>query len=68
VPSRRWEEDGDTRDLEELLVTELIAAPTTPPQQRRLVTEIPGPRSRELAARRAAAVSSGVSTTLPVFI
>ncbi|MBW8765543.1 MAG: 4-aminobutyrate--2-oxoglutarate transaminase [Geodermatophilales bacterium] len=49
-------------------MTELIAAPTTPPQQRRLVTEIPGPRSRELAARRAAAVSSGVSTTLPVFI
>jgi 4-aminobutyrate aminotransferase/(S)-3-amino-2-methylpropionate transaminase len=33
-----------------------------------VVSEIPGPRSRELAARRAAAVSSAVSTLLPVFI
>ena len=37
-------------------------------QQRRLVTELPGPRSRQLSARRAAAVSAGVSVTLPVFI
>jgi len=37
-------------------------------QQRRLVTGIPGPRSKELAARRAAAVARGVSTMLPVFI
>ena len=37
------------------------------PQERRLVTEIPGPRSRELMRRRAAAVAKGVSTTLPVF-
>jgi 4-aminobutyrate aminotransferase / (S)-3-amino-2-methylpropionate transaminase / 5-aminovalerate transaminase len=37
-------------------------------QRRRLVTEIPGPRSRELAARRAAAVSAGVKVALPVFI
>lgn len=37
------------------------------PQERRLVTEIPGPRSRELYARRQAAVSPGVATTLPVF-
>jgi 4-aminobutyrate aminotransferase/(S)-3-amino-2-methylpropionate transaminase len=49
-------------------VTDVIAGPSAPPQQRRLVTEIPGPRSRELAARRSAAVSAGVSTTLPVFI
>src|SRR5690349_24131302 len=38
------------------------------PQQRRLVTEIPGPASRELLARRERAVARGVSTVLPVFI
>ncbi len=38
------------------------------PQERRLVTEIPGPRSRELTDRRTAAVSAGVGTMLPVFI
>jgi 4-aminobutyrate aminotransferase / (S)-3-amino-2-methylpropionate transaminase / 5-aminovalerate transaminase len=37
-------------------------------QRRHLVTEIPGPRSRELAARRAVAVSAGVKVALPVFI
>src|SRR6478752_9677516 len=37
-------------------------------QERRLVTELPGPRSRELFARRQAAVSAGVSTAFPVFI
>jgi 4-aminobutyrate aminotransferase / (S)-3-amino-2-methylpropionate transaminase / 5-aminovalerate transaminase len=40
----------------------------TPPQERRLLTEIPGPLSRELAARRGATVSAGVSTVLPVFV
>jgi 4-aminobutyrate aminotransferase/(S)-3-amino-2-methylpropionate transaminase len=38
------------------------------PQERRLVTAIPGPRSVDLMGRRAAAVASGVGTTLPVFI
>jgi 4-aminobutyrate aminotransferase/(S)-3-amino-2-methylpropionate transaminase len=37
-------------------------------QRRRLVTELPGPRSRELSARRDAAVSAGVSVAMPVFI
>jgi len=37
-------------------------------QQRRLATEVPGPRSRALTARRAQAVSAGISTALPVFI
>jgi 4-aminobutyrate aminotransferase/(S)-3-amino-2-methylpropionate transaminase len=36
-------------------------------QARRLVTEIPGPRSRELAARKAAAVPAGMATTMPIF-
>src|SRR5580704_3556492 len=37
-------------------------------QVRRLVTEIPGPCSRELLARREATVARGVSHVLPVFI
>ena len=38
------------------------------PQQRRLVTEIPGPRSAELAERKSAAVARGIGTTLPVYV
>ncbi|MBO0820309.1 MAG: 4-aminobutyrate--2-oxoglutarate transaminase [Nocardiopsaceae bacterium] len=38
------------------------------PQRRTLVTEIPGPASRALTARRAAAVAPGVSSVLPVFV
>jgi 4-aminobutyrate aminotransferase/(S)-3-amino-2-methylpropionate transaminase len=37
------------------------------PQQRRIVTDVPGPRSRELMARRQSALPAGVGTTLPVF-
>lgn len=37
-------------------------------QARKLVTEVPGPRSRELLERRAAAVAPGVGTILPVFV
>ncbi len=37
-------------------------------QARKLVTEIPGPRSRELWERRERAVPGGVGTTLPVFV
>ena len=38
------------------------------PQERRLVTEVPGPKSLSLMQRRNAAVSAGLGTTLPVFI
>jgi len=38
------------------------------PQVRRLVSDIPGPKSRELTARKAQAVSAGVGVTLPVYI
>ena len=38
------------------------------PTRRRVTTEIPGPRSRQLAERRAAAVAAGVSSTLPVYV
>jgi 4-aminobutyrate aminotransferase/(S)-3-amino-2-methylpropionate transaminase len=37
-------------------------------QERKLVTEVPGPRSRALHARRTAAVAQGVSTAIPVYI
>jgi 4-aminobutyrate aminotransferase/(S)-3-amino-2-methylpropionate transaminase len=37
-------------------------------QQRLLKTEIPGPRSAELQARKQAAVSSGVGTMLPIYV
>ena len=36
------------------------------PQERRLVTSIPGPRSLELMDRKAAAVASGVGHTAPI--
>ncbi|WP_024935808.1 4-aminobutyrate--2-oxoglutarate transaminase [Actinomadura welshii] len=38
------------------------------PQVRRVVTEIPGPRSRELHRRRTAAVPPGVGSVLPVYV
>ena len=37
------------------------------PQERRVVTPIPGPRSAELMQRRRKALPAGVGTTLPVF-
>lgn len=36
-------------------------------QQRRLVTEVPGPRSRKLAARRAGALPAGLASSAPVY-
>ncbi|MQY15980.1 4-aminobutyrate aminotransferase [Streptomyces sp. RB5] len=37
------------------------------PQERRLVTAVPGPKSQQLLARKNAAVANGVAVTLPVF-
>jgi 4-aminobutyrate aminotransferase/(S)-3-amino-2-methylpropionate transaminase len=37
-------------------------------QKRNIVTEIPGPKSKELMARRNNAVSTGVSSTLPIYV
>ncbi|MDQ1386463.1 MAG: 4-aminobutyrate aminotransferase / (S)-3-amino-2-methylpropionate transaminase / 5-aminovalerate [Actinomycetota bacterium] len=37
-------------------------------QARKLVTEIPGPRSRDLWERRTRAIPAGVGTTLPIFV
>jgi len=50
-------------------LTELAPVPVGGPslaQERRLVTAIPGPRSQELLARKAAAVPAGVGHTAPI--
>src|ERR1700685_1393449 len=49
------------------------SAPRSPggpsvPQQRQLVTEIPGPASGELLERRGKSVARGLSHVLPVFV
>ncbi|MDK1475139.1 4-aminobutyrate--2-oxoglutarate transaminase [Streptomyces sp. 549] len=38
------------------------------PQERRVVTAIPGPKSQELHARKQAAVADGVGNVLPVYV
>jgi 4-aminobutyrate aminotransferase/(S)-3-amino-2-methylpropionate transaminase len=43
-------------------------APARVEQRRVLVTEVPGPRSRALHARKVGAVAAGVGTTLPVYV
>ncbi|RZU66627.1 4-aminobutyrate aminotransferase/(S)-3-amino-2-methylpropionate transaminase [Microterricola gilva] len=57
-----------------LIDSPAIVQGTTPPvggpslpQERRLVTAIPGPKSIELGARKAQAVSASVGSTIPVF-
>jgi 4-aminobutyrate aminotransferase/(S)-3-amino-2-methylpropionate transaminase len=44
------------------------AGGTTLPQQRTLVTAVPGPASQEKLARKKQYVADGVGTTLPVFV
>ncbi|WPB90728.1 4-aminobutyrate--2-oxoglutarate transaminase [Streptomyces malaysiensis] len=39
-----------------------------PDQNRRLVTEIPGPKSRKLQQRRGAELADGLGLTMPVFV
>jgi len=46
----------------------MTAVPDSVSPSRHLATEIPGPRSLELMARRKRAIPGGVGTTLPVFI
>ncbi|WEG09703.1 4-aminobutyrate--2-oxoglutarate transaminase [Microbacterium horticulturae] len=45
--------------------TTIVGGPTLP-QERRLVTPIPGPRSQEILARKSEAVSAGVSHSVPI--
>lgn len=47
-------------------MTELSEGPTLP-QERRVVTAIPGPKSQELMARKQATVANGIGTVMPVF-
>lgn len=47
------------------VTTAPLGGPTLP-QERRLVTAIPGPRSQQLLARKAAAVPAGVGHTVPI--
>jgi 4-aminobutyrate aminotransferase / (S)-3-amino-2-methylpropionate transaminase / 5-aminovalerate transaminase len=49
-------------------MTESAVGGPTLPQERRLVTEIPGPGSLERLDRKKAHVANGVGTTLPVFV
>ena len=45
------------------------SAPSTSiPQERKLITEIPGPRSVELHARRQAVIPPGVHSVLPIYV
>jgi 4-aminobutyrate aminotransferase/(S)-3-amino-2-methylpropionate transaminase len=68
--------DSDaTLDEADRLMTDYLTAPSDlvgweplPDQRRRLVTEVPGPRSRQLHSRREQALSDGLGTALPVFV
>ncbi|RGE22444.1 4-aminobutyrate--2-oxoglutarate transaminase [Leucobacter sp. wl10] len=48
-------------------MVDVIGGPSLP-QERKLVTSIPGPRSQEILARKSAAVAAGVGVALPVSI
>jgi len=49
-------------------VTSPSALTPTLPQERRVLTELPGPRSVELLRRRTSVVAAGVSSALPVYV
>ncbi|PRI10128.1 aminotransferase class III-fold pyridoxal phosphate-dependent enzyme [Leucobacter massiliensis] len=49
-------------------MSEATLTETSIPQQRLVVTEIPGPRSREIHERRRAVVPPGVHSVLPVYV
>ncbi|MEJ7707540.1 MAG: aminotransferase class III-fold pyridoxal phosphate-dependent enzyme [Nocardioidaceae bacterium] len=49
-------------------MTDTLAGGPGLPQERRLVTAIPGPRSQELHERKAQFVSDGIGVGLPVYV
>jgi len=52
-------------------MTDTVSTPApvySVPQERRIVTAIPGPKSQELHQRRLAVVPTGVSSALPIYI
>ena len=52
-------------------MTDTVSTPApvySVPQERRIVTAVPGPKSQELHERRLAVVPTGVSSALPIYI
>ncbi|MDN4596292.1 4-aminobutyrate--2-oxoglutarate transaminase [Leifsonia virtsii] len=52
-------------------MTDTVSTPApvfSVPQERRIVTAVPGPKSQELHERRLAVIPTGVSSALPVYI
>ena len=52
-------------------MTDTVSTPApvySVPQERRIVTAVPGPKSQELHQRRLAVVPTGVSSALPIYI
>ncbi|NUU06579.1 4-aminobutyrate--2-oxoglutarate transaminase [Leifsonia sp. C5G2] len=52
-------------------MTDTVSTPApvfSVPQERRIVTAVPGPKSQELHQRRLAVIPTGVSSALPVYI
>jgi len=57
------------RDKLELIMTDTLSSSVeSVPQQRRVVTAIPGPKSQAIHQRRLAVVPVGVTATLPIYI
>ena len=50
------------------VLSETLTGGPALPQERRLVTSIPGPKSLELQARKAAAVAPGVAVMMPTYV
>jgi 4-aminobutyrate aminotransferase/(S)-3-amino-2-methylpropionate transaminase len=54
-----------------MTMTDTVSTPApvfSVPQERRIVTAVPGPKSQELHERRLAVVPTGVSSALPIYI
>ena len=49
-------------------MTDTLSPRVASSSSRRIVTQIPGPESQKLHARRVAAVSAGVSATFPIYV
>ena len=50
------------------VLSETLTGGPALPQERRLVTSLPGPKTRELQARKSAAVAPGVAVMMPAYV
>ncbi|MFG2003495.1 4-aminobutyrate--2-oxoglutarate transaminase [Spirillospora sp. NPDC048911] len=50
------------------MTSQITGRPERLKQERRVITEIPGPKSRELQERRVGAVPPGIGSVLPVYV